>query len=282
MRPTLLTAILLLGLLLANSAVLVNSTHGPVYRNSISPGIKLLGSNATTTEISTQPLPFTLAGIWEDSGGDTCADCTYDVTFQNSGPNVFFLAAFYQTDPSCPAAIGQELFNLDINSNGTMLNDAPGYTNMTLCTRASNPVVADCGQDAIWHTPYNLTVTQNSISGEYQGQYWTWNTDTNGAISDCHIDHYYSQSFTLTPVFNSTSVSNSATSQQQNTGPTNTPPGQAGSTSSQSSSKSTTNSSTSTTTTKTGTSPLGIEILGGAAVLVILIVTGVIFLRKRQ
>ena len=230
-----------------------------------------------------QPSLHHLAGVngtWEDNSDGTCTDCTYSVSITNTGPNVFFLAIFYQTDSTCPAALGTELMNVDVGSNGSMLNDAPGFTNIQLCTRASNPVVADCGQQALWSAPYNVTVSQTSISGEYQGQYWTWDTDANGDITNCRIDHNYSQPFTLTPVFSaanqtSSTASSSAATSEQNTQPIS---------SSQSSSRSTTNSSSTSTSTHTKGSGLpGLEIIIlAAAVLVVLAGVSWVFLSRRR
>jgi hypothetical protein len=282
-------AVLFLGLLLLGGAPLVQSVGGQVERGATTiaatPHVEPLATSTVTTVssiTSTQPLPFAINGtIWQDESGDTCADCTYSVHFESSGSNVFFLAMFYLTDPSCPSAVGTEFVNVDVGSDGSMLNDAPGHTTMQLCTRASNPVVADCGQDALWSTTYSLTVTQNSISGVYQGQYWTWDTAADGSISNCKIDHNYSQPFTLTPVFSTASQSSSATStaatSQQNTGPTNSPP-------SQTSSRSSTNSSSTSTSTHTSASGSpGLEIVIVVAVVLVL-VAGVswVFLRTKR
>lgn len=279
--------LLFIGLLFVNSALLVNSTHMPVVRASIAPRIELLAIASTTTGLipnstttTTQSLPFSMNGIWEDISDNTCSDCTYLINLQSTSSNGFLLSAWYQTDPNCPAAVGTEMMNVLIGSNGSTLNGAPGYTFMYLCTRASNPIVADCGQPALWSTTYNLTVSQNSISGEYLGQYWTWNTDSNGAISDCSIEYNYSQPFTLTPVYNTTSLSSSAiTFQQQSTGPNNPVLGQSSTSTSQRSTATTSNTSTTTTSSKSG--PLRIEILVAAAVLIVVIATGIVFLRKR-
>jgi len=253
--------------------------------------VEPLAATSTTAGVSTQPLqslPSSLAGvndtIWEDSSGGTCADCTYQVFLApGTGPNTYFLAIWYLTDPSCPPAAQTELVNLDIGGNGTMLNDNPGFTHMELCTRASNPIVQDCGQDQIWYVDqFTLTVTQSSISGEYQGQYWTWDTDANGAITNCTIDHNYSQAFSLTPVFStasqtSSTASSSAATSQQSSGPTN-------SASSHTSSRSSTNSSSTSTSTHTGASGyLGVEIIA-AGVVVLLVAAAVswVFLKRRR
>ncbi|MDA4123274.1 MAG: hypothetical protein OK456_08865, partial [Thaumarchaeota archaeon] len=151
-------AVLFFGLLLLCGGPLLPSALGQAGLTSarFSPHPEPLAANSNTTGVSTQTIPSSLAGvngtIWEDSSSGTCADCTYQV-FLSPGttPNTYFLAIWYLTDTSCPPAAQTELVNLDIGANGTMLNDAPGFTHMELCTRASNPIVQDCGQDQIWY-----------------------------------------------------------------------------------------------------------------------------------
>jgi hypothetical protein len=237
------------------------------------------------------PLPPNLAGVngttWEDSSGGTCADCTYSVYLTPGGvstPNSYFLAIWYLTDPSCPPAVEQELVHLDIGSNGTTLNDNPGGNFMELCTRASNTIVQDCGQDQLWYVNnFTLTVTQTSISGQYQSQYWTWDTASDGAITNCRIENNFTQPFTLTPVFSSTSLSSTTTTtSQQNNAPSNPPPVQASSSSTSRSSSSSSSSSTTTSTHSGGSGYLGVEILAAGSVLVVLAAAAFwVVLRKR-
>jgi hypothetical protein len=280
-----LGTLLLVGLLLSGGGSLIQSAGGRVWGGSTSaaasPHPKPLAAAST-------PLPSNLAGVngttWEDSSGGTCADCTYSVYLTPGGvstPNSYFLAIWYLTDPACPPAVEQELVNLDIGANGTMLNDNPGFTHMELCTRASNPIVQDCGQDQIWYVDnFTLTVTQTSISGEYQSQYWTWDTASNGAISNCSIEYNYAQPFALTPVFSSTSVSSSTTTSQQNNATANPPPVQtSGSSTTRSSALS--SSSTTTTTHSGGSGYLGIEILLAVSVLVVVGAGSWAVLRRR-
>jgi hypothetical protein len=284
-------AILFVGLLLSGGGPLIQSVAGQVGGGSIaaaaSPHVDPLASTSTTTtSVSTQTLPPNLAGVngttWEDDSGGTCADCTYSVYLTPGGvstPNSYFLAIWYLTDPSCPPAVQTELVHLDIGGNGTMLNDNPGYTSIELCTRASNPIVEDCGQDQIWYVSnFTLTVTQTSISGEYQSQYWTWDTASDGAITNCSLEYYFTQSFTLTPVFSTTSLSSSVTT-QQNTSTANTSPAQTSGSSTTSFSSIAT--STTTSTHSGGSGHLVIEILAAAAVVVVLAAVSWVILRKK-
>jgi hypothetical protein len=280
--------LLLVGLLLSGGGSLIQSAGGQVLGGSTSAASS---PHPEPLAAASTPLPSNLAGVngttWEDSSGGTCAECTYSVYLTGGGvstPNSYFLAIWYLTDPACPPAVGQELVHLDIGANGTTLNDNAGGDFIELCTRASNPIVQDCGQDQLWYVNnFTLTVTQTSISGWYQSQYWTWDTASNGAISNCSIEYNFTQPFTLTPVFSSTSLSSSsasssASTSQQNAGNTNTPAGQT-------SSSSTTGSSSSSTTTSThsgGSGRLEVEILVAAPILFVLLVGSWFFLRKRQ
>jgi hypothetical protein len=282
-----LGTLLLVGLLLSGGGPLIQSAGGQVWGGSTSAAAS---PHPEPLAAASTPLPSNLAGVngttWEDSSGGTCADCTYSVYLTAGGvstSNSYFLAIWYLTDPACPPAVEQELVHLDIGSNGTTLNDNPGGNFMELCTRASNPIVQDCGQDQIWYVNnFTLTVTQSSISGWYQSQYWTWDTASDGAITNCSIEYNFTQPFTLTPVFSSTSLSSSAasssaTTSQQNAGNTNTP-------SAQTSSSSTAGSSSSSTTTSThsgGSGRLEVEILVVASALVGLAAGSWFFLRKR-
>jgi hypothetical protein len=280
-------AVLFVGLLLLGGGPLIQLAGGQVGG----------GSTSTTASphaepfaaASTPPLPSNLAGVngttWEDSSGGTCAECTYSVYLTPGGvstPNSYFLAIWYLTDPACPPAVEQELVHLDIGANGTTLNDNPGGNFMELCTRASNPIVQDCGQDQLWYVNnFTLTVTQTSISGQYQSQYWTWDTASDGAITNCSIEYNFTQPFTLTPVFSTTSLSSSTTTSQQNNPPSNPPPVQA-SGSSTTSSASSSSSSTTTSTHSGGSGHLEVEILAVAAVLVVVgAAASWVVLRKR-
>ncbi len=280
--------LLLVVLLLSGGGSLIQSAGGQVSGGSASAAAS---PHPEPLSAASTPLPSNLAGIngttWEDSSGGTCAECTYSVYLTAGGastPNSYFLAIWYLTDPACPPAVEQELVHLDIGANGTTLNDNSGGNSIELCTRASNTIVQDCGQDQLWYVNnFTLTVTQTSISGWYQSQYWTWDTASNGAITNCSIEYYFSQPFTLTPVFSSTSLSSSSASSsaatsQQNAGNTNTP-------AAQTSSSSTTGSSSSSTTTSThsgGSGRLEVEILVAAPILFVLLVGSWFFLRKRK
>jgi len=281
-------AVLFVGLLLLGGGPLIQTAGGLVGGGSTSAAAS---PHAEALANTLGSLPSNLAGVngttWEDDSGGTCSSCTYTVYlesasgFPNAPPNTYFLAIWYQTDPACPPAVNQEFVHDFIAGNGTMLNANPGY--MELCTRASNPIVQDCGQDQLWYVNnFTLTVTQTSISGQYQSQYWTWDTASDGSITNCSIENNYEQSFTLTPVFSSTSLSSGATSTpQQNTATGNTSPVQT-SGSSRTTSSSSSSSSTTTSAHSGGSGYLGVEILAAASVLlVVAAATYWVVLRKR-
>jgi hypothetical protein len=159
---------------------------------------------------------------------------------------------------------------------------------MSRCTPASNPIVENCSQPAIWDTTFNATFTNSSITGEFIGQYWTWNTTSSGAITDCQLNYTYAAGFALNRVApNTTSYYSISSSQKNNSGSGNPPSGNQGSSPSSSSSKtsnssSTTNSTNTTTTKSGGTLKTLIYTAAAAAVLVVGVGVGVIFLRKKS
>jgi hypothetical protein len=283
--PVQSVAVLFVGLLILGGGSLIQSADSQVGGGSTSAAASTHAEPFASTQGS---LPSNLAGIngtiWEDDSGGTCAECSYTVYLTPGGvstPNSYFLAIWYLTDPTCPPAVGQELVHLDIGSNGTSLNN-PGSDFIELCTRATNPIVQDCGQDQLWYVNnFTLTVTQTSISGQYQSQYWTWDTASDGSISNCSIEYNFYQSFTLTPVFSSANSSSGATTTpQQNTSAGNTSPVQTSG-----GSKTTSSSSSSSTTTSAhpgGSGYLWVEILAAASVLIVVTVaTYWVVLRKR-
>ena len=290
LRPT--GASLFIGLLLLGGGPLLQSAGGQAGGGSTAAAASQhagpLAATSATTGVSLQPLPSSLAGVnnttWEDSSGGTCSDCTYQVYLTpGTASNTYFLAIWYQTDSTCPPAAQTELVNLDIGANGTMLNDNPGFTHMELCTRASNTIVQDCGQDQIWYVDnFTLTVTQTSISGEYQSQYWTWDTASNGAITNCSIEYDFTQPFTLTPVFSSTSLSSNATSTSQQSTSTANP--SLAQTSGSSTSRSSSSSSSTTTSTQSGGSGhLYVYVLAAASAVVVVAAAAFwAVLRKRR
>ncbi len=217
-------------------------------------------------------------GVWQDGNGNTFH------MEQFIGNGYFELTATYVTDPACPPALSTlYFFDSDFLSNGSSWNHPSLPSTINTCTRATNPIVENCSQPAIWSTTFNATVHANaatgqiSILGQYMNQDWTWDV-SNGTITNCRLDGMSPADFTLTPVnpagpsTNSTSgtpiPSTSSTSQGQGSGKGNTSPGQ---TSSHSSS-----TSTSSASTHSGSSGVpGFAVLLTALAVVVVVAAGV-------
>lgn len=245
---------------------MVQSAGGQVAQGSNggvrSPLIGPLASNSTT--------PLSISGVWQDSSGNVCSDCTFSikVTLLSSTYGTYSLAGSYQADPSCPAATGKEFVD-SVFFGGNGSTTAPFY--MALCTRPTNPIVQNCSQPSLWDTTFNATLTQNSITGTYLSQYWVWNTTSSGTIipSTCHISYYFAEPFTLVPYSSSSAPpSNSSTSPQSSASSTN--PVVQGSTST---------SASSSTTTKSGL--VGALPVLGLALLVVAVATGFVLIKWR-
>ncbi len=298
-----LGASLLLVLVLLNMNLQVPSASSPV---TAAPAPKadlpmpgpLATTNVTSIQYTTESGQTYLAcaglnandcGVWQDGNGNT-----FHVE-QFRGNGYFELTATYVTDPACPPALSTPyFFDSDFLSNGSSWNHPSLTSTIYTCTRATNPIVENCSQPAIWSTTFNATVHANaatgqiSIMGQYMNQDWTWDV-SNGTITNCRLDGMSPADFTLTPVTpagSSTSstagtpIPSSTASQGQgsgngNTGNGNTSPGQTSSRSS-----STTSNSTST---HSGSGVPGFAVLLTALAVVVVVVAGVSWsiLRKR-
>jgi len=224
-------------------------------------------------------------GVWTDGNNNTFS------VQQFVGNNWFSLTATYLTDPACPPALGTPFFiSADFNDSGvTPFVGEIHQPTINTCTRATNPIVENCSQPAIWMTTFNATVHVNagtgqiSIMGQYLNQDWTWDT-VNGTITNCSLDGMSPSDFTLTqvlasPTTNSTSgtpiPSTSTSSQGQGTGNGSGSPGQS------SSHSSTTNNSTSTHSASSGTPGLALLYVAGVTAVVAVAAVSWSFLRKR-
>lgn len=305
---------LILGLVILNSSVHIQPSNGyvraaptPVVGSS---RVGVLSANTTANPVTCSICQsFNLTGTWQASFNDgsnvsmtesddyPCGDNTPPL-----GPlcTKYFVGSSYVGDSVCPAAVGQVFFATYLNSTGGITNQ-----DMQLCTSATNAIVENCSQPQLWSTPFNATVSENSITGQFESQYWEWNTTSSGAIipSTCHDASNSPEDFTLTRLSNSTTSSSanstsssssqssstqfatfqpSTGSSQQSTGSSSLPPGGSSLVSNQPSSQYSTNSSTTTSLTKSGSAgPLGLEIWVAAAVVIVLIAITAIFLRWR-
>jgi hypothetical protein len=272
-----LGAALIVGLLLFSGRPLIQTASSHIGGASLDaeafPQVGPLAISSTTTDIS----KLNLTGVWQDDSGNTFS--VQEGPGSGAFSGLYLLSATYLTDANCPSIVGAQLFETVMYSNGS--TTAP--FNIDLCTSASNPIVANCGQEALWTTTFNATVTQNSITGQYLSQYWTWDTAANGAISNCKIEYNFSQDFSLTPVFSTASQSSSTTSQsssaatpQQNAGNSNSAQGKT-------SSRSATNSSSTSTSTNSGASgPGGLLIVAAAAIVLVVGAVSFVVLRRKS
>jgi hypothetical protein len=263
---------LFVGLIMLSDGAIIQSASGQVTGGSSaraqSPLIGPLASTSTAPLMST----LNLTGVWQDSSGNICSSCTFEIQASLlSAPNpygLYSLKGNYQADPSCPAATGTEFIDSVVfGNNGS--TTAPFF--MGLCTRPTNAIVQNCSQPSLWDTTFNATVSQNSITGDYESQYWVWNTTSSGAIipSTCHINNNFSEPFTLVRESSSaTPPSNSSTS-QQNSGSSTVPLVQT----------STTSSTSSSSTPKSGTA--GALLPLGLAILVVAVAAGFVLVKWR-
>jgi hypothetical protein len=256
LRLVQLSVVLILGLLVLTGRPLDQLAGGSVGGAAVSgaafPRVGPLATNSTTTNVST----LNLNGTWQNAAnGDTYAVLEQPIAQSNGSVRSWFFGATYLTDPGCPGAIGSEYISSGYNTSGIMqgIIGKEGY--MKLCTPATNPVVADCGQPAFWTTSFNATVSPDIISGYFLDQYWTWDTGANGSVTNCEMEYNFWQPFSLTPVFASANSSSASGTSQQGTGSTTPPTVQASGHSTSSS------SSTSTKSGLGGLLPVGLAIL---------------------
>ena len=277
--------------------------------------VALLQANTTTAPVTCSLCEsFNLTGTWQFTDGPNVDNIsiheTDDYPCGNNTPPMgalctkYFVGSSYLTDPNCSPAVGQLFFATYLNSTGGITGQ-----DMQLCTRATNAIVENCSQPQLWLAPFNATVSENSITGQYESQYWEWNTTSSGAIipSTCYDASNSPEAFSIIRLSNSTASSstNSSTSSSsssssttsfatfqpstgtsQSTGSSSLPSAGSGPVSNnQPSNQNTTNSSTTTTglTTSGSTGPLGIAIWVAAAavIVIVLITTAMIFLRRR-
>jgi len=284
----LLGAALILGLLLLNGTLQAQSSSSSGWVRAASPSHD--GSSRASPLAASptgNPIPTTLniAGTWQDDQGNT-----YSISEAPNEIGVFYsMQATYLTDPSCPDIVGGWYIRAAWygSQNTTVIAPGDGDGEMDRCDTDTAFDTA-CGLDEIWQTTFNATLTPNTITGSYLGQYYTYNTTSNGNIApgSCKLSYYPLDTFTLTRVTNAAN-SSSSTSTSTVTAPPSTSGAQQSSESgsAQTSSRSTTTStsSTSSTSTHSGTSgSLGLEIVAAGAVVVIAgIAVSVAVLRKR-
>ncbi|HXW36622.1 MAG TPA: hypothetical protein VEJ36_01785 [Nitrososphaerales archaeon] len=282
MRSGSLEVGLVICLILLSGVVQVRTgSVSPEALSAKSPRLHSVPAQANTTSATTPPYnwSFNLTGSWINNNGDIIVISDTTTTFH--GQSGDFLYGKYLTDTSCPVIIGHYFIQSIDGMAENVVNSTGGITNgsMQRCTPANTPLVENCSLNQIWGTTFNATVSENSITGEYEGQYWVWNTTSNGSIipSTCREDYTFSEDFSLTryspvSVSNSTAVTQSSSSAEGQ---------QSSQTSKSSTSASTSSSSSSSKGSSTGGTLL-IGIAGAGVVIVIALVLSLVFLRKKR
>lgn len=115
--------------------------------------------------------PLNLNGIWQTSDGDT-------VKLTQSGQGV---ATVFRIGGPCPDGSQRSSF-IQGQLSGTSLEGQ-----MLRCTKDLT-LLQDCSLTDPYQTTFSATVSQNSISGTYRSQYYTWDSISNGHRVNCHRD----------------------------------------------------------------------------------------------
>lgn len=115
--------------------------------------------------------PLNLNGIWQTSDGDT-------VKLTQNGQGV---STVFRIGGPCPDGSERSSF-IQGQLSGTSLAGQ-----MLRCTKDLT-LLQDCSLDDPWQTTFSADVSQNSISGTYRSQYYTWDDVQNGHRVNCHRD----------------------------------------------------------------------------------------------
>jgi hypothetical protein len=131
-----------------------------------------------------------LTGTWQTDDGDTIK-----IAQQGNGS---FTSSFLN-DTSCtgPAHPTNRTFFI----MGTIQNGSSMTGKIQNCTGGgdNSTLVKYCGLPDLWVTTFNATAGTNNITGQYEGQFWSWNTtDANGNPTNCFLKNNYSANFTVT------------------------------------------------------------------------------------
>jgi hypothetical protein len=133
-----------------------------------------------------------LTGTWQTDDGDT-------IKIAQQGNGSF--SSSFLNDTSCtgPAHPTNRTFFI----MGTIQNGTSMTGKMQNCTMGgdNSTLVKYCGLPDLWVTTFNATAGTNNITGQYLGQYWSWNTtDANGNPTHCFLEYNYSANFTITKI----------------------------------------------------------------------------------
>ncbi len=201
-----LVVLLLLGILFFTTLTVNQVTVGNFHDNSLQKGPRYVfaqdtnssgsddnssSSNNSSSTPSNISSAVNITGIWMDNQGNTIkitqnSSSSFSSTFVNdttcTGPlhpdnRTYFIIGSFQNSTSL---------------SGSMQRCTGGGTNSTL--------VEYCGLDDLWETPFNAVASPNSITGQYENQYWNWSTDSEGNPTNCVEQYTFLTNFTLTRV----------------------------------------------------------------------------------
>jgi hypothetical protein len=188
-----LIVLLLLGILVLTTLTIDQMPVGNFPSNSLqrSPTYAF-AQNSNSTSSSNSSSPANVTGTWLDNQGDTIK-----ITENSTGT---FSSTFVK-DPTCTGPLHPEnrtyfiigSIQNGISMSGSMQRCTGGGTNSTL--------VKYCGLEDLWETPFNAIARPNNITGQYESQYWSWNTtDSEGNPTNCYEQYTFLANFTLTRV----------------------------------------------------------------------------------
>jgi len=199
-----LIALSLLGILVfttltVNQATVRNSRNNPFQtspRYVFAQDSNTTSSSNSSSSSNNVSSAVNITGIWTDGQGNTIK-----ITQNSSGS----FSSTFVNDTTCTGPLHPEnrtYFIIGGFQNSTALSGS-----MQRCTGGgvNSTLVEYCGLEDLWETPFNAVATPNSITGQYENQYWNWSTDSEGNPTNCMEQYTFLTNFTLTRV-NSTPI----------------------------------------------------------------------------
>ena len=78
-------------------------------------------------------------------------------------------------------------------TNGTAVEGT-----MQRCSAEDDDLVVLCGLPPLWDTPFRGNVTDATLVGKSQGEWYKWDSGPNGTRINCQLDYYYDVDFSYT------------------------------------------------------------------------------------